>query len=584
MKTRTRTLPGSGVGTAWAVLAAVSALAPGALAATYSVGPATDGCTNISLQAAINAAVANASGPHLIKLRTGTQAEPNPLLLHNPLADITIAGGYASCGSGTPTTNARSTIDGTGGADGTVLDVRSSTSPARVVTFERVTITGGSGEQGPFANPEGGGLELRGNLTVRLEGASRVEGNATRRGGGALMQGGPGFVTLRLNGGSSISDNQVTNDGGGVWCWDLGKVVIDDGSVEWNRAGRHGGGLFLGNQCGLEVAPLGNGSRLISFNEAGLTEPGSGGGIYSEASDQVFGPYQIYVDAPASSPLFLIGNQASETGGGAFLKGTGAFRIPVSLSNAEFINNVADQGGALQVVGAIEVSLRGAPGCTSLGGCSLWNGNQSVNGGLIEVYGIGFPAGRQPIVRAERLRLSGNTGTSVLRGWDPQSIQINTTIIDGNLDSLGGGTLLVQFDGIEPLRLYYSTLTGNSHGFMLYTSGSSIHAFGSIIWNPGSVLVGGGPVTHGSCLIAHEAAGVTPGVTVENPLLDASFTPAAAGALDACDNLAFTPPADFYGRVRPIDIPWHPNRLGAYDLGAVEKPIPPDLIFKDGFQ
>ena len=564
------------------VLAALALFSPAvpALAATYSVGPSGDGCTHTSLQLAINAAVANASGPHTIKLRTGTLAEPNPMVLHNPLADVTIAGGYATCTSSTPTTNARTTIDGTGGADGTVIDIRSSTSPARVVTLQHITITGGTGEQGPFANPEGGGLELRGNLTVRLQNATRVEGNATRRGGGALMQGGPGFVTLSLNGGSSISDNEVTNDGGGVWCWDLGKVVIDDGSVEGNRAGRHGGGLYLGNQCGLEVAPFGNGARLISFNEAGLTEPGDGGGIYSEASDQFFGPYQIYVEAPANSPLFMIGNQASQRGGGAFLKGTGGVRIPLLFANTAFFNNVAPTGAALHVEGAVDVSLTGDPGCSAFGGCSLWNGNQG--GSLIQANGVAVPI--KPILRARRLRLAGNTVFSVLWADSAQRVEIDTTIIDGNVDNSSNGSLLVNDFGAEPLQLYYSTVTGNSQARMLKAVGSSIDAFGSIIWNPGSQLVGSGSVSHGSCLIAHEAAGVPAGVTVENPLLDSTFTPAAAGAIDACDNLAFTPPADFYGRTRPIDIPWDPDHFGAYDLGAVEKPIPPDLIFKDGFQ
>ncbi|HMM65590.1 MAG TPA: hypothetical protein PKC03_01500, partial [Dokdonella sp.] len=105
------------------VLGALLALltASAARAATISVGPS--GCNTTSLQSAINSLASSPDTSHTIKLKSGTIAIPNGVSMNLPASDIDIIGGFASCSNAAPTAGQRSTLDASGGNDGTTMTI-----------------------------------------------------------------------------------------------------------------------------------------------------------------------------------------------------------------------------------------------------------------------------------------------------------------------------------------------------------------------------------------------------------------------------------------------------------------------------
>ncbi|MBK6726439.1 MAG: hypothetical protein IPG63_04125 [Xanthomonadales bacterium] len=583
---------------------------------TYAVGVGV-GCTHATVQAALDTAVAVASAePHLIKLSAGSIAVANGLLLHNPVADITIQGGYAGC-DGVQGPSARTTLDATGGSDGTLLDIRYFGSPnSRIIRLARLDITGGTGETGPFSSSEGAGLELRGNLQVFLEQGTRVQANRAVRAAGILMQGGPGTVTLNLREGSSVSSNIADSDGGGIWCINLGLVHISNGTIEFNEAGRDGGGIWLGHQCGLRVGgPLTPASHLNLFsnNLAGTQQNGRGGAVFYQSALDLAHPYDVDIEGVAASPVLFIGNQTlgafsglgiGHGGGALYLEGNGAARQPVRVHNALFANNSAQSAGsAISVARAVDLTLSGSPSrCDGMFGFGLCN---AISGGdsdalYIDDLRTADPA-QAPLVRVSRTRFAGNAGHAVIQSYTLSNaadhLEIDSSIFDGN------DTRYV-FDITGSLDLHYSTIIGNTLAapgggglpavMLMYAAPGQSHSAelsGSLIWQPGSDVFrsyGDGieQALHNGCLLAHSSLGIQNpgGVRTDNPQLDVDFTPGSVSpALDVCHSFPALPALDAYGGARPIDQPTIPNALGAHDLGAVERSLPA-AIFSNGFE
>ena len=599
-----------------ALLLTLSAAGAPCLAATYAVGSGA-GCTHSTVQAALTAAAANPSGPHLIKLTTGTIAVPNGLTLHNAQAHVRIVGGHASCSAAAPTAGARTVLDASGGANGTVLDIRYFASPWREVRLERLDITGGTGETGIGAASEGAGLELRGNLEVVLDHGTRVQGNRAVRGAGVLLQGGPGFAQLRLSRGSQIRSNVAETDGGGVWCWDNGTVSVGDASISFNEAGRDGGGVWLNSGCSLYVSSSPGQISDISGNRAGTVfnavGQGRGGGVFLRSARQVMAGDEIRIgeNLIASGAVFMVGNEALGaasfsgvgTGGSAlYLEGTGSERIRVSLIDAVLVNNTTASTfgpAAISVNRAIDLSIEGSPArCDGSFGYGLCSAIASSNGTAIEVNGMG--GGTEaiaPVVSVRRTRITD--GGPVL--WEsslsnPHSrISFNSSVIDNN-------AWPYLFEARSRLSLNFSTVVDNQVGnvgvlALRPASGRSLtlDLTGSVLWQPGASLLnagsGGGTsnIVHGACLLAHSSAGLPTPATVRTsaPMLASDWTPLPGSpTLDVCDRLIGTGGVDAYGQNRAIDQPSTPNFLGSVDLGAVERPwvALPAALFGNGFE
>ncbi len=581
--------------------------------AVYSVGTAA-GCTHATLQEAINAAVSNGADPtNLVKLTTGTVAVPNGVVVHNPETNIWVIGGYTSC-TGAQGPDTRTTVDASGGANGTVFDVRNvAGSTPRTVRFARLDITGGTGETGIGASSEGGGLELRGSLRVELQQRTRIQGNTAFRAAGVLMQGGPGRVRLVVEDGSRIGDNIADQDGGGVWCNTLGSVMLRSASIDFNRAGRDGGGIWLGDLCTLEAgapAMVDGDSVILGSNAAGALEPGRGGAVYfaSAAAPDANGDVSI-VGRP-ENPILITNNTATRgvgflpdgVGGGAlFAGGRGSQRHRVLVRDAVMVGNLADTpGAAVSIDRAIDLEISGSFARCS-GGlfdfqlCSFIGGGDN---SALYVRGFASADGVSPQVRVLRTRFSQNAGVAVIEaetsGAATATLRIDSSVFDANTTRL-----LVRSTGSYEFR--YSTAVGNPlqnpWGLIgLDPPGSAVAVVdlsGSILWQPGvPVFSPGGTGTaravHNGCLLANSTTGIEdPGPVIRSaPALQADFTPSPTSpALDVCDTFFAQPQRDAYGTTRPQDQPAVTNLLGAHDLGAIERPgLAFDPLFADSFE
>lgn len=583
-------------------------------ATTFSVGSGA-GCTHATVQAAINAAVIDASaGPHLIKLVSGTISVPNGLTLHNAVADIAIEGGYVSC-TGTQGSASRTVLDAAGGADGTVLDIRYfGATGSRSVRLRRLDITGGTGETGPLSSSEGGGLELRGNLEVFLEQATHVRDNHAYRAGGVLMQGGPGLVTLTLSDQSSLNGNIADTDGGGVWCYNRGIVYLNDASVDFNEAGRDGGGIFLGTQCALIAGnPFSAPGTIVLLdnNAAGTVYGGRGGAVFYQSTQTISSPFDLDFQGTPANPILLINNRAlcnatpcasaTGEGGALYLEGLTAESSPLSVKDTTFYSNSAGLWGSA-------ISLRRAVHLTLVGSASRCNGSvgfglcSAVVGGdttAIEMFdNVSTSAAMAPKLNIRRTRFTGNGGRNVIDAFAWYNVAASLAVTDSVIDHNTVGAV-VDTDLSWALR--YSTVVGNtltagtSGVFGWYprtgTDTGALTLDGSIVWQPGATVMYSPAdpsryqASHFGCLLVNNLAGVSNPAPVRttDPQLDANFVPGPTSpALDVCNGGPDTT-LDAYGTHRPQDQPGIPNALGAYDLGAVERPLS-DLIFASGFQ
>jgi hypothetical protein len=586
-----------------------------AAATTYAVGSGA-GCTHATVQEAINAAVIDTgSGPHLIKLTTGTISVPNGLTLHNAVTDIIIEGGYSSC-AGTLGSNTRTVLDAAGGADGTVLDIRYFGAPAsRSIHLSRLDITGGTGESGIFDSSEGAGLELRGNLQVFLEQATHVRDNRANRGAGILIQGGPGFVDLTLRDQSSISGNIAATDGGGVWCYNLGVIELYDASVDFNQAGRDGGGIWLGTQCALiagsPFSPPGE-IVLLDNNSAGTIYGGRGGAVFYQSSLAGPATYELDLQGTPTSPILLINNRAmcnaspcasgSGEGGAIYAEGLAAHSVPMSVKDTTFYNNSAGlSGSAISVKRGVRLALAGsAARCNGLGFglCSAVVGGDTT---AIDVFdNVSTSPAVASSVDIRRTRFTANAGRNVINAFAWYNNAALLAVVDSIFDNNTVGALIdsdyfaydFRYTTVVANTLIGSTIPG-VFGWYPHngTDTGYVTLDGSIIWQPGAKVMYSPAdasryhASHFGCLLVNNLAGVQdPGpVRTANPQLDANFVPGPTSpALDVC-NGGLDTELDAYGTHRPVDQSGIPNALGPYDLGAVERPLS-DAIFADGFQ
>ncbi len=228
----------------------------------------------------------------------------------------------------------------------------------------------------------GGGLHLTGGTTVVLEDAL-IEGNTStdRFGaGGGVQAVSPfgGSLTVYADG-TEIVGNSVQNEGGGIALSGPNAPALltwIGGEVSDNTAG-DGGGLFLrtGSIALEDMAFTGN-----------IAED-YGGGVAGRAVSTFFAPrYPVWITGCSFD-----GNVAeSATGGGVDLG------QPATLTDLEFKDNLADQGGALSLYGfgkssptpmqytLVDVEMKDNEATTSGGGLNITN-NAAVTATDVEV-------------------------------------------------------------------------------------------------------------------------------------------------------------------------------------------------------
>ncbi len=591
----------------WPLLRSITAAAvllasSHAAARTITVG--NGGCQYIGLQFALDD-LADEAGPHVIKLRTQTLAIPNGLVLNTSNTSYTFIGGHASCSDANPTANQRTVLDASGGNDGTAFAINGNSSSATpAVILRGLTVRGGNSEGGVGANPEGGGLEIRGRVIVQLNDATRIESNASGKGAGVYLRGSgmSSLATLFILGNSRIAENAATTTGGGIHCEAHGEVLHDNGEVTFNNA-QSGGGAYMKDTCAYDALVQSGSFTGINNN----TSSGNGAGLVQ------FGTRPLSLRGAATAPFWFIGNVA-DGDSGALSQSNNGSRTTALLENVVMQNNQAGfrAGAAMLIIGAIDVMMRprnDSGRCAFFGvaldACSAVIGNDVTafrDGGVVHLWqGI---AGASPNLTVRRTAFIGNRGLNLFGSFGPSRFDIEAALIRGThlyaTDGAYKSALLwatPDWNGSVPSpptqRMVFSTLLETSRdgtNSSVFDHGRSpLDVTGSIVHAPGLAgrsTTSTGAVTHNGCLLVHEASGFPASPApplVGAPGLDAALVPSAVSpALDQCAS-ALAPVVDFHGSPRAVDQPGVPNRFGPVDLGAIERPADNDIIFRDGF-
>ncbi len=578
-----------------------------ARAAALWVGPDAN-CDHSSLQAAINA-LGQDSGNHSILLKAGTLAIPNGVHLALPSSNISIQGGMSACGSLAELPGQRTVLNASGGNHGTAMIIDAGDRSTRqIIQLRGLQISGGSSETGPFDNPEGGGLEVRGHVTVVLGTLMRVEGNESGKGGGVYMRGASSTrrAELEIRLGTVISDNSASTRGGGVYCDDHGTILFERGEVIFNEA-ETGGGFDLRGGCAL--VPRGTSASATGFNSISNNSASFGGGaIYAHPNgSRGLVVSLIGANGNPGNPIHIIGNTAPR-GGGLYFHLDGGHTAAARLVNTIWVGQIAGRSSAVDLNGAglTRLYIEGDENCRyvlfGIEGCSGFYDNSSTVTGVIS-------GASNDEISVLRSRFEGNTGVGVIYYSNGSSqfsgealIIRNNTALPPSGGYLPPGNSLFFFSGEMENRIRYSTIVDNNAQYMFSTltsfsaQGATLDVVGSILYAPGTQIFrpwnNNRPPTfvHYQCLLAHSTDGIpVAGVRVANPLLRADLSPGDnSPALDVCDNVPGVPLSDFFGQSRGVDQLNVPNFWGPHDLGAIERidQVPPlsDVIFANGFQ
>jgi hypothetical protein len=584
-------------------LAALAALfvSTAAHATVYAVG-----CNGVySLYDAINLAVADADGPNLIKLGTGSYVI-NQYDITDPAADITIEGGYANCNDAVPADGERATL--TANADNRLLYVSNGTGkPRRSVILRHLDMTGGNVPTDTFG---GGALFGYGNLDLKLFDV-RIHDNAGENGGGIgllnLATDATTQTKLVVAQDTRIDDNQATGtvnstgNGGGIYALGKVDVILEDGEINGNSARRAGGGIALNSALArLDFLPL-TSSEAFFFvdNTAGRAtfsnSEGLGGAIYSNggAIDTQFSGFRQQYE------VYLLYNSANY-GGAVYVEGdaaSGAAFTFVRLLNAVVgYNDAKANGGGFYAKNAVDVTLdHHAIGTCTLfapSSCSLVIGNSADDVDPGEVFPVGGGAfyltgesgSQRSIARLRRTVFSGN---SAPYGWaavgfadQGDEFFIERGIVRTNSAPSESGALFVSGG---PTRVLYSDVLDNTVARLFTIGATTLNVQGSILADLGTPIWyhdAAAVMTFNGCLMSNTADGIPGGALIGTPVLDADF--ALHGpypAIDFCDNYEYTPISDIYGYATR-NVPGIDDYYGYNDLGAVEQR---DIIFHGGF-
>jgi hypothetical protein len=506
----------------------------------------------------------------------------------------TFIGGHANCGDAQPTAGQRTILDASGGNDGTAIAINgNSSSQTPSITLSRVTVRGATSETGDFANPEGGGLEIRGRVSVILDDLTQIQNNTTGRGGGVYLRGDNAseLASLTILGDSWIIANTATRTGGGIYCDQHGRVVLDHGQISFNEAQGigefgFGGGARLRSTCRISALAEAGSRTGFFFNNA----VSSGGALMIDTAED------MSLRGAMDVPFWFEGNQSGADGGGLDFRLEGATRRNLRLENVVFLDNYARRWGAAftlsGVVDAFFGPRAGASTCSfpgvGYGACAAVVGSdaqQNVsNRGAINIDSA--------VLTVRRAAFVDNRSQHLFSARTPGRFDIENSILRGNRilhhssGSYPNAVLSVDDNGAggDQRMAFTTVIESSSTGavpFLFSTGDLAVDVTGSILHAPSFGFrdaASTGTYTHNGCLLVASAAGV-PNVPaapiVGEPGLAPDLTPTAGSpGLDQCAT-ALAPGTDFRGNARSVDQPAIANRFGPVDLGALERPLDP---------
>lgn len=279
------------------------------------------------------------------------------------------------------TTDGVTTAELDGNESGTVLKV-STDSDIRIAN---VTITKGKAA-------DGAGIYIdNANAKITLNSGAKVSDNtATNNGAGVYIKNG----NLILNGGEIIS-NTATNNGGGVYVETAkASVELTSGSIgveNYGNKAANGGGVF--NAGG--TLTMKDGSS-ISYNTAGDTSNGNGGGVYNT---KVFNMQGGQITGNRAGKIANQGELLS-CGGGIYNDTTGEIIVTGSAKIGETVTNPSESSFA-------NYSNQKGGGVYNLGSFSFGSTECTVTGNYTEESGGGIYSRKNQISYTNQITGNG---------------------------------------------------------------------------------------------------------------------------------------------------------------------------------
>ena len=556
------------------------------------VGPASDpDCNYETIQEAVDAWAVSPSTEFLSVFIANAQSySSTAITIPTPAASsgISLRGDMPGCRlSGAAGT---ALLNGDGNGNRPVIDIDGGVAGEAErfeVTLSSLGITGGH-----HASGNGGGVRVRGNVTVTIFDTD-VHGNTAENGGGVAVEASVAGTPHLIMGGNqapaAFRDNEAAQDGGGLYCSDATMYCDRYCLVAGNHAGRNGGGVAQ-QACGTSIyPPTGSGQPDPDVGLRMNSAAGDGGGAW------VSGGYFSVNGTPPQKPAPVVGNTAGGSGGGLYFSGLGD--ASNQQSGVQFDGNHAGaNGGALFAdSGFLQLYAGLTPdGCRELQGCPRFNGNHAdLAGGAIALSG-----NASALISGVMFAENDAAQASVLQiGGAGAGATLTNVHVAGNH---GAGELLHSSGAYVDLR--YVTVADNGaddDALIRFDAPGSFGASNSLLYDEngagsGVVIAAPAGTTFGvDCVLVHEDSGLggQPGVNhlvVADPQWDTSglypvglYGPGPdSPAVDACDFGTGTIP-DLLGNARPQDLP-RPDGAGPYDMGAIERL--PDHIFADGFE
>lgn len=507
------------------VAASLCVFALPAGAATLTVGAASSGCNHITIQAAVNAAQANAGAD---TIRVSRSAAWTAQAINITTDDeLTVVGGYATCGSATPD-GTQTVISGSGGAAAPVIVIRGN----GTIFLRNLVI-----QDGDNPNGQGGGIDWRsgGILDIR---DSAVINNIAGYGGGIYALGSSTISEVVVGDNVTIGFNTARFNGGGLLAAGLEFSVLGENtSVLFNEALGVSGDTGYGG--GALVVSIDGLSSYLYLSAAGIGGVGvvygnkakHGGGVAVIGGVETARRARLLVFTRyANAPVRINGNSATERGGALYLRPDGDATAGQADADAKlwyaFItDNQAPAGGAIYLdsdpygpIGLVgywfssayintlpdELPAGGLP-CPDAAPCGAISDNlaESTNGAIIQYNEAGNFNGR-------RLLIQANQGARLIDmpGSDTRSLFLFNSLVTGNAMTQE----LIRDPGMEYGRMDFRhvTIADNAIGSPdVIASNYGVTIVNSLIWQPGrQPLAAGTEFLNSSYVISNDSSNV----------------------------------------------------------------------------
>ncbi|WP_157975969.1 choice-of-anchor Q domain-containing protein [Lewinella sp. IMCC34191] len=336
------------------------------------------------------------------------------------------------------------------------------------VTIESNKATGTSGS--------GGGILNNIDATLTISNARIALNEANRAGGGIEDASGSGSMVTITD--SKINDNVVFNapgNGGGIHIGSDGDLMITGSSVDMNKAGAEGGGIWNG------AGTLTVSNTLVRMNEAmGDDADQGGGGLYNNGNGNII----------VKDNARILDNKATGTAGsgGGILNNTGA---TLTVMDSEVSGNEAnragggieDASGSASMVEITDTDFEnnrvnfapGNGGAIHVGS----DGNLTISGGMVSGNSAGQEGGG----------LWNSVGTMTVYG-----VKFHDNVAEGDDADDGGGALFNNGGTmiVEDAYVHQNLATGTSgSGGGLFSTGGSVTVTGGEFTNNQSKRAGG---------------------------------------------------------------------------------------------